>query len=136
MFKFKIKYLLPLCLSMVFLLSFCLIVNAETCTSCNGLGYVMSYSNYKEKCSYCSGTTLVWQDEVTEEQPCYNCHDGIIYLYFDCTVCNAERKIKAQKKALMDEKKQALRTDDISRGVFVPVNQLPVKEPKIATAAV
>lgn len=92
MFKSKIKYLLPLCLSMVFLLSFCLIVNAETCTSCSGLGYVMSYSNYKEKCSYCSGTALVWQAEITEKQSCYNCHDGIIYLYFDCTVCNATGK--------------------------------------------
>lgn len=45
-------------------------------------------------------------------------------------------KTKAKKKAIIDEKKQALRAEDISRGVFVPVNQLPVKEPKIATAAV
>jgi len=41
-----------------------------------------------------------------------------------------EDKIKAAKKAEMDAKKNALRADDIAKGVFVPVSTLPKKEPK------
>jgi hypothetical protein len=40
-----------------------------------------------------------------------------------------EDKIKAAKKAEMDAKKNALRTEDISKGVFVPVSYLPRTEP-------
>jgi hypothetical protein len=36
-----------------------------------------------------------------------------------------EDKIKAAKKAEMDAKKNALRSEDISKGVFVPVSHLP-----------
>lgn len=43
-------------------------------------------------------------------------------------------KQKAKKKAEMDEKKNAIRAEDISRGVFVPVNQLPIKQPTVITA--
>ena len=43
-----------------------------------------------------------------------------------------EDKIKAQKKAEMDAKKNALRAEDIAKGVFVPVSSLPTKEPKKA----
>jgi hypothetical protein len=43
-----------------------------------------------------------------------------------------EDKVKAQKKAEMDVKKNALRAEDISKGVFVPVSNLPNAEPKIA----
>ena len=32
----------------------------------------------------------------------------------------------------MDAKKNALRTEDIAKGVFVPVSNLPKAEPKIA----
>jgi site-specific DNA recombinase len=41
-------------------------------------------------------------------------------------------KTKAAKKAKMDAKKNALRGEDIVRGVFVPVSHLPKREPKIA----
>jgi hypothetical protein len=41
-----------------------------------------------------------------------------------------EDKIKATKKAAMDAKKNALRTEDIQKGVFVPVSNLPEKEPR------
>jgi hypothetical protein len=34
----------------------------------------------------------------------------------------------------MDSKKNALRDEDIAKGVFVPVSHLPKKEPKIAPA--
>lgn len=44
-----------------------------------------------------------------------------------------EDKTKAAKKAEMDAKKNALRAEDISKGVFVPVSHLPKKEPKTAT---
>ena len=41
-------------------------------------------------------------------------------------------KTKAKKKAEMDAKKNALRSEDIAKGVFVPVSHLPKKEPKKA----
>jgi hypothetical protein len=41
-------------------------------------------------------------------------------------------KTKAKKKTAMDAKKNALRAEDISKGVFVPVSHLPKKEPKKA----
>ena len=44
-----------------------------------------------------------------------------------------EDKIKAAKKAEMDAKKNALRAEDIAKGVFIPVSAMPKKEPKIAS---
>jgi hypothetical protein len=41
-------------------------------------------------------------------------------------------KTKAKKKAAMDAKKDALRAEDIVKGVFVPVSHLPKSEPKKA----
>jgi hypothetical protein len=43
-----------------------------------------------------------------------------------------ENRTKGAKKAAIDEKKDALRTEDISKGVFVPVGHLPKKEPRKA----
>jgi len=43
-----------------------------------------------------------------------------------------DAKIKAKKKAEMDAKKNALRAEDISKGVFVPVSTMPKSEPKKA----
>jgi hypothetical protein len=43
-----------------------------------------------------------------------------------------EDKTKAAKKAEMDEKKNALRAEDMDKGVFVPVSAMPKKEPKKA----
>jgi hypothetical protein len=40
-----------------------------------------------------------------------------------------EDKIKAAKKAEMDTKNNALRAEDISKGVFIPVSNLPKGEP-------
>ena len=37
---------------------------------------------------------------------------------------------KAAKKAEMDEKKNAIRAEDIARGVFIPVSNLPKREPQ------
>ena len=42
-------------------------------------------------------------------------------------------KTKAKKKAAMDAKKNALRAEDIAKGVYVPVSHLPKSEPKRAT---
>jgi len=39
------------------------------------------------------------------------------------------RATKEKKKAEMDTKKNALRSEDISKGVFVPVSHLPKAEP-------
>ena len=41
-----------------------------------------------------------------------------------------EDKIKERKKAEMDAKKAAIRAEDIAKGVFVPVCNLPAREPK------
>jgi len=47
-----------------------------------------------------------------------------------------EEKGKAKKKAEMDAKKNALRAEDIAKGVFIPVSTLPKSEPKKAQIAV
>jgi len=41
-------------------------------------------------------------------------------------------KTKAKKKAEMDAKKNALRAEDVAKGVFVPVSTMPKNEPKKA----
>ena len=41
-----------------------------------------------------------------------------------------EDKVKAEKKAEMDAKKDAYRAEDIANGVFTPVKELPKREPK------
>lgn len=46
-----------------------------------------------------------------------------------------ENKIKAQKKAEMDAKKDAIRREDIEKGVFTPVARLPKHEPQRAAAS-
>ena len=43
-----------------------------------------------------------------------------------------EERTKAAKKAEMDAKKNALRAEDITKGVFVPVSAITKKEPKKA----
>jgi hypothetical protein len=43
-----------------------------------------------------------------------------------------EERVKAAKKTEMDAKKNAIRAEDIAKGVFVPVSNLPKAEPKIA----
>jgi len=43
-----------------------------------------------------------------------------------------EERTKAKKKMEMDAKKNALRAEDIVKGVFVPVCTLPKVEPKKA----
>ena len=45
-----------------------------------------------------------------------------------------EDKIREKKKAEMDAKKAALRAEDMAKGVFIPVSQLPKQEPKKAPA--
>jgi type IV secretion system protein VirD4 len=43
-----------------------------------------------------------------------------------------EDKIKTKKKAEMDAKKEAIRAENVAKGVFVPVCNMPKLEPKIA----
>jgi len=38
--------------------------------------------------------------------------------------------VRAKKKAELDAKKDALRAEDITNGVFVPVSNLPLLEPR------
>lgn len=40
-----------------------------------------------------------------------------------------EDKIKERKKAEIEDKKAAIRAEDIAKGVFVPVSSLPQREP-------
>ena len=41
-----------------------------------------------------------------------------------------EERTKVRKKAEIDARKQAIRTEDIARGVFIPVSSLPQLEPR------
>ena len=45
-----------------------------------------------------------------------------------------EAKIKAEKKAKMDKMKDEIRQEDIEKGIFIPVADLPELEPKKAVA--
>jgi len=44
-----------------------------------------------------------------------------------------EERVRAKKKAELDAKKDALRAEDIANGVFVPVSNLPLLEPRKST---
>lgn len=43
-----------------------------------------------------------------------------------------EERTKAKKKAEIDAKKEAIRAEDVARGVFIPVSNMPKLEPKVA----
>ena len=47
-----------------------------------------------------------------------------------------EDKVKEKKKAEIEAKKEAIRQEDIAKGVFVPVPMLPTAEPKKGVASV
>ena len=47
-----------------------------------------------------------------------------------------EDKVKEKKKAEIEAKKEAIRQEDIAKGVFVPVAMLPIAEPKKGVASV
>lgn len=47
-----------------------------------------------------------------------------------------EDKVKEKKKAEIEAKKEAIRQEDIAKGVFVPVSMLPAAEPKKGVASV
>lgn len=47
-----------------------------------------------------------------------------------------EDKVKSQKKAGIEAKKAAIRSEDMAKGVFIPVNHLPKSEPKKAISPV
>ena len=47
-----------------------------------------------------------------------------------------EDKVKEKKKAEIESKKEAIRQEDIAKGVFVPVSMLPAAEPKKGVASV
>ena len=46
-----------------------------------------------------------------------------------------EDKVKAAKKAEMDAKKNAIRAEDMAKGIYTPVGKLPRKEPQRAVQA-
>ena len=41
-----------------------------------------------------------------------------------------EERTKAKKKAEIEARKAAIRTEDIAKGVFIPVSSLPKREPQ------
>ena len=45
-----------------------------------------------------------------------------------------EDKVKEKRKAEIEAKKEAIRQEDIAKGVFVPVSMLPAAEPKKGVA--
>ena len=46
-----------------------------------------------------------------------------------------EDKIKARKKAELDAKKNAIRAEDMAKGIYIPVGKLPRQEPQRAVQA-
>ena len=40
------------------------------------------------------------------------------------------KRTKAKKKAEIEARKDAIRTEDIAKGVFIPVSSLPQREPQ------
>lgn len=51
-------------------------------------------------------------------------------LAFDYTSPTYEERTKAKKKAEIEARKAAIRTEDIAKGVFIPVSSLPQREPQ------
>ena len=49
---------------------------------------------------------------------------------FDGKQKEYEERTKAKKKAEIEARKQAIRTEDIARGVFIPVSSLPQLGPR------
>lgn len=47
-----------------------------------------------------------------------------------------EDKIKAERKADMDSKKAAIRAEDMAKGIFIPLNAMPKREPMKGVASV
>ena len=45
-------------------------------------------------------------------------------------------RTKAQKKAQLDKKKNAIRAENVANGVYIPVSKLHEKQPKVVRAAV
>jgi hypothetical protein len=41
-----------------------------------------------------------------------------------------EERTKAKKKAEIDAKKQAIREEDMAKGIYIPVSKLPALEPR------
>ena len=60
-------------------------------------------------------------------------------IYFDVTGSGAQKryedKIKAKKKAEMDAKKALIRAEDMKKGVFSTIGQLPKEEPRKGSIA-
>ena len=65
----------------------------------------------------------------------------LAYVYSFYTLCLVVVRVvftikKEKKKAEIEAKKEAIRQEDIAKGVFVPVAMLPTAEPKKGVASV
>ena len=60
----------------------------------------------------------------------------LLITLFLCIPCMAQpgKKVKEKRKAEIEAKKEAIRQEDIAKGVFVPVSMLPAAEPKKGVA--
>ena len=54
--------------------------------------------------------------------------------YIAFCLLTSEDKVKEKRKAEIEAKKEAIRQEDIAKGVFVPVSMLPAAEPKKGVA--
>lgn len=68
-------------------------------------------------------------DSVRTEEPEQNSFTQIPLSSYEAQK-RYEDKIKEKKKAEIEAKKAAIRAEDIAKGVFVPVSQLPTREPQ------
>lgn len=82
------------------------------------------------------GEVILTPDEIEEQRKTEERKDRLHQNYLrrkeSGKVAEDYEKTKAKKKAAMDAKKNALRSEDIAKGVFVPVSHLPKAEPKKA----
>ena len=53
-----------------------------------------------------------------------------LYIYDGGKKIQTSDKVKEKRKAEIEAKKDAIRQEDITKGVFVPVSMLPAAEPK------
>jgi hypothetical protein len=85
------------------------------------------------KAILCFGEVALTPEELEEQRKREERKDRLHQNYLrrkaNGKVAKDYERTKAKKKAAMDAKKNALRAEDMSKGVFVPVGSLPKNEP-------
>lgn len=102
------------------------------CADCGGKMYVHRTNNGKRISQYtCSQYSKVPVGKLCTTQHRIN-EDVVLSLVSEMlkAIAEYEERTKAKKKAEIEARKQAIRTEDIARGVFIPVSSLPQLGPR------